>query len=112
MKCPFLDEVTVWFCAVSPHRKMVPSLSVYKADQRCSSERYLDCPLAQEHLNGAPPSATCPYLQETRVQYCTAAPVKKFIPCSDDLACQCATEAHTTCPCYLQWAHPDRVRSA
>ncbi len=112
MRCPFLDEATVWFCAVSPYQKMVPSLSVSRTDQRCTSQRYVDCPLAQEHHDEAPPSSSCPHLREARVQYCTAAPVKKFIPMSDDLPCRCATEAYQQCPCYLQWVSPDRVRSA
>jgi hypothetical protein len=48
MRCPFLEEIVVNYCAVAPIRKMIPKGS---SDELSKCERcYLDCPVYQNWL--------------------------------------------------------------
>ncbi len=106
MKCPFLKESRVRSCRVSPIRKQIPGGMIHEDEQRCSSKSYRDCPAAQGHLTGEEVGDRCPFLQESLVQYCEAASVRKFIPYNDDTFSRCNSDAHTYCQLYLQRTHP------
>jgi ADP-ribose pyrophosphatase YjhB (NUDIX family)/glycine cleavage system H lipoate-binding protein len=106
MKCPFLKEAKVRFCEGSPFRKMVRCSSIHEDDQKCSSPAYVNCPAARERLGGRQGLPSCPFLRESRVQYCAAAPVAKYIPYSDDGIARCSGDAHRYCELYLRRAQP------
>jgi ADP-ribose pyrophosphatase YjhB (NUDIX family)/glycine cleavage system H lipoate-binding protein len=112
VRCPFLRDTKVRFCRVAPVRKMLPSSLIHTDDQRCSSEAYRHCPVAQEHLDGRTSLPCCPFLKESPVQYCAAAPVTKFIPHVDDVAARCSGAGHRYCQIYLQRAHLERFPKA
>jgi glycine cleavage system H protein len=107
MKCPFAKEAAVRFCGVSPFRKMVQRSAIHEEDQRCSTPEYASCPAAQKHLAGRTDQPRCPFLRESVVQYCGAAPVTKFIPSSEGSS-RCNNDAHRYCHHYLQRARPAR----
>jgi glycine cleavage system H lipoate-binding protein len=75
----------------------------------CSSERYLECPAAAPHLGGEP-AARCPYLQESHVEYCAAAPVVRYIPAGGSAQSRCHSDGHFYCELYLSRADPEGTR--
>jgi glycine cleavage system H lipoate-binding protein len=105
MKCPFLMEMTARSCRAAPSRK-IPTAAIAAADDRCTSRRYVDCPVLRRSLVQRTGLASCPLLDEQWFEYCKASPVHKLIPYSDSLASRCNGEAHRYCPLYLQRAHP------
>ena len=112
MRCPFLREAQVKYCNASAHKKMIARVAIQSENERCSSDEYMNCPLAKdvlkEHLN----AAHCPLLHESLVQYCTAAAVTKYIPYSESILSQCGTESHKYCELYLALAQPGIVSTA
>ncbi|MGB9720324.1 MAG: hypothetical protein ACPL28_02435 [bacterium] len=48
MKCPFLEEIVVNYCAVAPVRKMIPK-GKSKELSKCE-QGYFDCPVYQSWL--------------------------------------------------------------
>ncbi|MEO0096208.1 MAG: hypothetical protein ABIL46_04035 [candidate division WOR-3 bacterium] len=48
MKCPFLEEIVVNYCAVAAVRKMIPK-GKSKELSKCE-EGYFDCPVYQNYL--------------------------------------------------------------
>ncbi|MEO0129551.1 MAG: hypothetical protein ABIL02_04870 [candidate division WOR-3 bacterium] len=48
MKCPFLEEIVVNYCAVAPVRKMIPK-GKSKELSKCEQE-YFACPVYQNYL--------------------------------------------------------------
>lgn len=106
MRCPFLREAQVKFCRASAHRKMIVRLSEQPANERCSSPDYVNCPAAKQHAEERPSVDHCPFLHESLVQYCTAAPVTKYIPYTESVLSQCGTDSHSYCDLYLALAQP------
>lgn len=106
MRCPFLREAQVKFCRASAYRKMIVRLSEQPANERCSSPDYVNCPAAKQHSEDRPSIDHCPFLHESLVQYCTAAPVTKYIPYTESVLSQCGTDSHSYCDLYLALAHP------
>jgi len=49
MSCPYLTEVTMVFCEVSPVKKLIPSDRVSTASL-CEADSYTACPLYREAL--------------------------------------------------------------
>ena len=80
MQCPFLRETQVESCRHSLFRKLIVRNPESLASERCSTDRHVECGL----YAGAPQEfadfGRCPYLDESLVQYCAAAPVQKYIP--------------------------------
>jgi glycine cleavage system H lipoate-binding protein len=105
MRCPFLKESSTRSCRVVPGCK-IPSAAISAADDRCSTPDYFACAVARTHLHTDERLAHCPFLEETWVQYCAAAPVVKYVPSSDSLLSRCNTEAHHYCALFLQRARP------
>jgi len=111
MSCPFLKESRVRYCEVSPVRTMIPHTDGSAEAGRCSSPAHESCRLFEGRRASAPALPECPFLRETLVQSCAAAPVTRFIPFSEALASSCQTEGHRYCDLFISWAEPDRGAS-
>ena len=48
----------------------------------------------------------CPFLRESLMQYCGAAPVAKFVPYSESLLSRCGNDSHRYCELYLRHGAP------
>ena len=103
MRCPFLREAHVQSCQASPFRKQIVR-SGNAADERCGSAAWRDCSAARELTEEHPSAGSCPFHAESLVQYCSAAPVTKFIPWSDQAFSRCGSESHRYCDLYLALA--------
>lgn len=106
MRCPFLREAQVKFCRASAFRKMIVRLPGQPDNERCSTPAYVNCPAARLHREEHPSIDHCPFLNESLVQYCSAATVTKYIPYSESVLSQCGTESHKFCELFLALAHP------
>lgn len=104
MRCPFLREAHVQSCQASPIRKQIVRTGT-TADERCGSPAWRECPVACELNEERPSAGACPFHVESLVQYCSAAPVQKFIPWSDQAFSRCGSDAHRYCDLYLALAH-------
>ncbi len=49
---------------------------------------------------------TCPFLEQSLMQYCGAAAVAKFVPYSESLLSRCGNDTFRYCELYLGMAHP------
>ena len=106
MTCPFLNEAQVKYCQTSSVRKLIPIAAVGRADDKCSSQEHVNCPVyrlrpAEEALPGP-----CPYLGQSLMQYCGAASVTKMVPYSESLLSRCGSDRFRYCELYLSMAHP------
>lgn len=108
MTCPFLREAQVKYCRTSSIRKLIPLAQAGRAEERCSSENYAECPVFQQQTDANELAAfgTCPFLHESLMQYCGAASVTKLVPYSEALLSRCGNQSHRYCELYLQMAHP------
>ncbi len=107
MTCPFLKEAQVKYCRSASIRKLIPLAQAGATDEKCSSQAHITCAVYQ--AAGEPetrPAATCPYLHESLMQYCGAAPVAKFVPYSESLLSRCGNDGFRYCELYLGMAHP------
>ena len=75
------------------------------AEGKCSSPAYADCAAARQL--GDELQDHCPYLRELLAQFCSAAPVAKYIPYSESLLSRCGTNSHHYCELYLQMVDPE-----
>jgi len=108
MNCPLLREALFRTCRVAPVRKPIPLAAGDRVDERCGSPAYAGCPAYTGARNHDEGGAICPYLDESRMQYCGAAPVAKFVPYSEPLLSRCGTDSYRYCELYLSMAHPHR----
>jgi glycine cleavage system H lipoate-binding protein len=108
MTCPFLKEARVKYCRTSSIRKLIPLAQRGRTEERCSSERYTECPIFRQQPDSGELAAfgMCPLLHESLMQYCGAAPVTKFVPYSESLLSRCGNDSYRYCELYLQMAHP------
>jgi len=106
MTCPFLKESLVRYCQSSV-RKLIPTVQSGHAGEKCSSAGHATCPVFQARPEAAEAEGTCPYLRESLMQYCGAAPVAKFVPYSESLLSRCGNDSHRYCELYLALAHPE-----
>jgi glycine cleavage system H lipoate-binding protein len=108
MTCPFLKEAQVKYCRTSSIRKLIPLAQASRAEERCSSENYSECPVFRQQPDAHELAAfgTCPYLHESLMQYCSAASVTKLVPYSESLLSRCGNDTYRYCELYLQMAHP------
>ncbi len=106
MRCPFLREAQVRYCQASPFKKMIVQTPDQDIPERCSSTDYINCPSARQQQELQPGRAHCPFLQESLVQYCSAASVTKYIPYSESVLSRCGNESHRYCELYLALANP------
>ena len=106
MTCPFLKEMQVKYCQTSALRKLIPLAQAGRADEKCSSTDHASC-LVYRTQPREPASGPCPYLRESLMQYCGAAPVAKLIPYSESLLSRCGNDGFRYCQLYLAMAHPN-----
>jgi glycine cleavage system H lipoate-binding protein len=107
MTCPFLKETQVRYCQTSAVRKVIPLAQAGRADEKCSSADHASCPVYRTQPQERPASGPCPYLGESLMQYCGAAPVAKLIPYSESLLSRCGNDGFRYCQLYLAMAHPN-----
>lgn len=112
MTCPFLKEAQVKYCQTASVRKLIPLGAGRQADEKCSSAKHASCPVFRSHADEDAESGACPYLRESLMQYCGAAPVAKLIPYSESLLSRCGGSAYRYCELYLGMAHPEPERNA
>ncbi len=106
MACPFLREAQVRYCRSTPVRKLIP-LAQGGTQEKCSSPAYTTCQVYRGEPF-VPPAAgeECPFLRESLMQYCGAAPVPCLVPYSESLNSRCGTSGFRYCDLYLSMAHP------
>ena len=101
-RCPFLREARVRQCRASAYRKMILRTPRPASEERCSSGEYRACPGYRESGSGAAlETGSCPFLDESEMQYCAAAPVAKYVPCSEALLHRCGNAQYHYCDLYL-----------
>lgn len=106
MTCPFLREAQVKFCQTSPFRKMLVRSAAHGTDEKCTSPGYVGCSVYVETGHQGPTQNRCPFFGESLTQYCSIAPVPKYIPYSESMLCRCGTESYRYCELYLTMARP------
>ena len=109
MTCPFLREAQVKYCLTSSVRKLIPIAAAGRADEKCSSLAHATCPVFRaqsEPASEQAASALCPYLGESLMQYCGAAPVPKMVPYSESVLSRCGNDRYRYCELYLAMANP------
>lgn len=100
MRCPFLQETVVRQCRSAGLRMMIRTPLGAGVFERCATEQYRTCP--HLHSNGVEEdTGHCPQLDESPVQFCSAAPVMKLIPHSEPLVSRCGGTRHRYCDAYL-----------
>jgi glycine cleavage system H lipoate-binding protein len=100
MLCPFLRESRVRSCRVASVRKLIPQLAP-SAVERCSTPQFAGCPAFREQQHDASDAVVCPYLQESLMQYCSAAPVPQYVPWSEASVSRCGSGAFHYCDLFL-----------
>ncbi|HTX99330.1 MAG TPA: hypothetical protein VMG09_04875 [Bacteroidota bacterium] len=106
MRCPFLREAQVKSCQASTIRKQIVRSAASASDERCVTAEYIHCAAVKQLHEELPSLNRCPFLQESLVQYCSAAPVAKYIPYTDSLASRCGGSRHRYCDVFLSVARP------
>ncbi len=109
MKCPFFMETNVLHCRASAFRKMIVQSAGQDGHGRCSSPGYAQCELYREQSHDEFPVASCPFLEESAMQYCSAAPVTKFIPYSESVLSRCGNDGYRYCSLYLGMSQPAAI---
>ena len=107
MTCPFLKEAQVRYCQTSSVRKLIPIAAAGRADDKCSSREHETCPVYRTQTAKPSSSGPCPYMGESLMQYCGAAPVARMVPYSESLLSRCGSDRFRYCELYLSMAHPD-----
>jgi len=107
MNCPYFKEQRVKFCSLSAYRKMILLDVADTENEVCSGPSYQRCPLLRKaSARAACPApvrpAVCPSLQESLVQYCSAAAFKKFVPASEPELLRCGRPAYRYCSLYRE----------
>lgn len=103
MRCPFLREAQVKSCQASPFKKLIVRSEAGETG-RCTSAAHRSCPAAHELHEEGWVGDRCPFLAESLMQYCAAAPVTKYIPYSESAVSTCGSERHRFCELYLSLA--------
>ncbi len=108
MQCPFLKEALVESCRHATLRKAILRNPDQASGDRCTSARFVECAVYRAEPNEPANSATtCPFYQESLMQYCGAAAVTRYIPYSEAILSRCGTDSFRYCDLYLAMAHPD-----
>jgi glycine cleavage system H lipoate-binding protein len=106
MTCPFLREAQVRYCQTAAVRKLIPITPLGQAEEKCSSPEHVNCSVFHAQGVEAAVSGMCPFLAESLMQYCGAAPVTKMIPYSESQLSRCGCDRFRYCELYLAMAHP------
>lgn len=110
MLCPFLRESQVRSCRVASVRKMIPRLAPAAAG-RCATPQFTGCPAFQEQHQDSMEASVCPYLQESLMQYCSAAPAPRYVPWSEASVSKCGSGAYRYCDLYLDMTEASSRRT-
>ena len=110
MTCPFLKEAQVKYCQTASVRKLIPLAANGPANEKCASTAHTSCAVFRQNPDAADDTGACPYLRESLMQYCGAAPVPKMIPYSESLLSRCGGSSYRYCELYLAMAHPEPER--
>jgi glycine cleavage system H lipoate-binding protein len=113
MACPFLREAHVRSCHAAAVRKMIVGTGA-ASNERCSSPEFRVCDTARQRVPESEPADRCPFLHDTLVRYCEAAPVPRFIPYSDPGG-RCGTDGYRYCEAWLRMSRggvPQRTSEA
>src|SRR5215475_13748639 len=91
MTCPILREAQVKYCQTAALRKLIPIARTGRAEEKCSTGEYANCSVfrAKGSPEGPAGEGPCPFLRESLMQYCAAAPVTKLVPYSESLLSRC-----------------------
>jgi glycine cleavage system H lipoate-binding protein len=94
------------YCQTASVRKLIPIARTGRADEKCASADHETCPVFRsQHVPESVPGP-CPYLCESLMQYCAAAPVAKPVPYSESLLSRCGSDGFRYCELYLSMAQP------
>ena len=107
MTCPFLREAQVRYCRSTPMRKLIPLAQGGAVEEKCASAAHTTCQIYRGESFVPPSNGECPFLRESLMQYCAAAPVTRLVPYSESLLSRCGTASYRYCDLYLSMAHPD-----
>jgi glycine cleavage system H lipoate-binding protein len=107
MTCPFLRETQVKYCQTASVRKLIPIAPAVRAVEKCSSADHASCSVYQSQSVDEPAPGPCPFLRESLMQYCAAAPVAKMVPYSESLLSRCGNDSFRYCELYHSMAHPN-----
>jgi glycine cleavage system H lipoate-binding protein len=110
MTCPFLRETQVKYCGAATVRKLIPLAQASGADEKCSTDRHTTCAAWRTMPQGSNAEA-CPYLRESLMQYCAAAPIAKFVPYSESMLSRCGNDGFRYCELFLAMARPRRAQA-
>ena len=106
MTCPFLREAQVKFCRAAAIRKLIPLTLTADPDEKCGGAAHTGCAVYRGRPEEHDKSGPCPYLRESLMQYCGAAPVARFVPYSESLISRCGNDSFRYCELFLGMAHP------
>ena len=108
MTCPFLREAQVKYCRTATVRKLIPLAQTGRTEEKCASAEHRACKVFQSQppIEDAAAAGPCPYLCESLMQYCAAAPVAKLVPYSESLISRCGNDSYRYCELYYSMAHP------
>ncbi len=107
MACPFLREAQVKYCRTAGLRKLIPLAVAGGAEEKCLSGGQRTCKIFRAQPAGADTtSGACPYLAESLMQYCAAAPVARLVPYCESLPSRCVTDHFHYCRMYLEMEQP------
>jgi hypothetical protein len=101
VRCPFLREEQVKSCQAAPFRKSLARSFATGADERCTSPDHVGCPIAPRSREAHPDASRCPFLRESLVQFCAAAPRTTYVPWSESPELRCANDGHRFCEPFL-----------
>ncbi len=110
MLCPFLRESEVRSCRVASVRKLIPHLALTAAG-RCATPQFTACPAFQEQHQECTEASSCPFLRESLMQYCSAAPAPRYVPWSEASVSKCGSGAYRYCDLYLDMTEASAHRN-
>jgi glycine cleavage system H protein len=84
---------------------MIPRTAATSGLEQCSTPRHRECAVYRAQEAPRPGTDRCPYLVEPLTQYCSAAPVVKYIPYSESLLTRCGNDGYRYCELYLALAN-------
>jgi glycine cleavage system H lipoate-binding protein len=104
MRCPFLREEQVKSCRAAPFRKALARSALRGVDERCTTAGHVGCPVVLQSREAHPAPSRCPFLHESLVQFCAAAPIPTYVPWTESPEVRCCHDGHRFCELYLGMA--------
>jgi|WetSurMetagenome_2_1015567.scaffolds.fasta_scaffold68195_3 glycine cleavage system H lipoate-binding protein len=100
-RCPFLREAHVRQCTASSVRTMITHEASSRNEERCTTPDFVSCPAVQGRPDTAKAGSLCPYFHESLMQYCSAAPLLRYVPYTESSLSSCGTSSHSYCELFL-----------